>query len=466
VYYSQSGPIGDGVNEPAPYLPSRELGTAWLIEPFRGVGLGVEGVRIAWLTLAVALIVAAFREIGRFGPPWSGQIGAFLFGTYWITGAYLGSFFGSLLGALAMVLATALYLRLQHEDEQRVPVAVLFGLAVAAGFYMRGVETAIVVAILVGHSAVWRRGRIWRRNISSLAIASAAFGLAFGVPWVVHSTYVYGGPVGHLTAWVARRSTEAAQEDFPVRLHNGLETWFDALTGRGEPGWARVVLAAALVALVAPLVAAPFGRYRLGGDERSHTGLIAVIAVASFGFFFFIVVEANSRYALYGAAFTAVVAGQLVGSALRRNSRPATVWARVALAGVAVVSVGWMAANGAVLHRYDDARDRRAARYRQAVEVLAEAARGRPCAVLFAGRVRPQITIAAPCRAEAVLSASGQSVRDLVSRRARQLDETAVEPYVVWLPERMSAPDPDWTLLRRMSPGARRSISVYAAARR
>ena len=87
VYYSQSGPFGVGTNGPRRYLPSRELGTAWLIEPFRALGLDLTAVRAAWLVLAIVLTVVVFAQLGRLGPRFGGEVTAFLFGTYWITGA-------------------------------------------------------------------------------------------------------------------------------------------------------------------------------------------------------------------------------------------------------------------------------------------------------------------------------------------------------------------------------------------
>ena len=472
VFYSQSGPIGDGANSPASFAPSRELGTAYLIAPFRAVGLGVEQVRIAWLVLALAFMVAAFREIGRFAPPWSGEIGALLFGTFWITGAYLGSFFGSLLAALSMVLATALYLRLQHGYGPAVRLAILLGLTVAVGFSMRGVETAIVVAILIVHSAVWHQGGLWRRDRGSVAIAAATFSIAFVVPWVIHSMHVYGSPFGHLTAWVQTRSEAKTQEHFPIVLHNGVGTWFETLIGRADrvpfndvPPWAPAVLGAVIFAIVAGVVASVRSPRNLLRHGCSHTGLLALIAMASFGLFFFVVGDPNYRYALYGVAFTAAIGGQFAALVL------AGPWRRVipppfAVGGLAIVLVGWAAANGAVLTRFDNVRYRVAERDRQAVAVLAGVAHGRPCAVVFPRQTRPQISIATACRTVRVESASGASLSDLISRRARQLEEMGLVPFVVWVPEARSGLGSSWVLVRRISSGSPdRALAVFEPAK-
>ena len=58
----------------------------------------------------------------------------FLFGTYWITGAYLGSFYGSLFGSLCAVFATAMYIRLLRDDGRPLWVGVLLGLGIAGAF--------------------------------------------------------------------------------------------------------------------------------------------------------------------------------------------------------------------------------------------------------------------------------------------------------------------------------------------
>lgn len=129
-----------------------------------------------------------------------------------------------------------MYIRLLRDDGRPLWVGVLLGLGIAGAFYFRGVKTAIVCAILAVHSVLWRRARLWRRRGGALAAAAGSFAVAFVAPWMIHSTIVYDGPLGHLEAWVGdldawaeRRST--GQSPLPLGVHNGLGAWWDVLIG-------------------------------------------------------------------------------------------------------------------------------------------------------------------------------------------------------------------------------------------
>jgi hypothetical protein len=465
VFYSQSGTVNGSTNGPWHYAPSRELGTPWLIAACRAFGLTVVGVRVVWILLAVTLICVAFRQAGRSGAPWAGEIGALLFGTYWVTGAYLGSFFGSLLGALLAVFATAIYLRIQDETAPSRWLGVLLGLGIAGALYMRAVETAIVVTALVVHSLVWRRAEVWRRQPSTLGLCAATVVLAFALPWAIHSTLVYGSPTGHLAAWREQRHNAQTSGALRIYLHNGLGDWLSVLTGKahrfeveGIPTWARVTIAVGLAGFVAAAVVSLLSWVRnRDAAESAHLGFYGLLAFSSFALFWFAVGDVNDRYALYGAAFTAVVAGHLVARGMRLRVLRRRPGARSVLliAGV----LGWAIANGSVLHAYDRARNRLAEGDRTVVMAVQRAAANRRCAIIFPGRVRPTISIATRCNTIGRASGGRLGLRIQEARKQGEI------PFLLW-PDRFGRPavPGTWHVIARVliRPDTSVNHSIYA----
>jgi len=184
-----------------------------------------------------------------------------------------------------------------------------------------------------------------------------------------------------------------------------------------------------------------------------YARLLAALAAASFGLFFFFVVDPNPRYAHYGVAFTAAIAGPVVALGLAAAARAR----RAALGAAALVGglVLWGAANGAVLHRCDElisvARQRR---YLVVANDLNRASQDRRCAFSFTGIVPPQLEIAARCEAHAFPRARELPLPVLVrqmNRWARQEARDGVVPFVVWVEVNRLRPEwGHWRLIRRV----------------
>ena len=466
VYFSQSGPLPGAVTSPLYYSPSRELGTAVLAAVLRiPAGSSIVFLRLGWVIVSAIGIVLAFRQIGKLGPRWSGEIAALVFGTFWITTGYMGALFGSLLGALWMLLATALYLRLVDAEAQDLRAGALLGVALAGGFSMRTVETVLVVLVLLVHAATYGRA-VWRQWRAVLA-AMTTFVIAFVVPWMIHSQLKYGSPVGHATAWIERRKQRAGGDEFPIGWHNGAPEWFQALLGdshvpaKAFPRWPGVIIGIAIVALAAGLIWLLVRRVRgdasdRGRSEPSHLGLLTVLSLVSFGLFFFLVADDRDRYAFYGTVFAVAVAGQLLARslpALQQRLR-----GKALPLAAAIAAVAWLVANAALASFYDEVRARKMDIYRRVTEVVAEAADGRDCQLLFAEQVAPYVAVGSPCRV-----ASARNVEDL-DRRGDSINERGEVAMVFWRREDGPFPgDDEWRRYKRFSvrPKSRKVVTLY-----
>src|SRR5215216_1900847 len=140
-----------------------------------------------------------------------------------------------------------------------------------------------------------------------------------------------------------------------------------------------------------------------------------------------------------------------------RSDSPQQRGARRAALGAAALVGGlvlWGAANGAVLHRYDELSVARQRRYLVVANDLNRASQDRRCAFSFTGIVPPQLEIAARCEAHAFPRARELPLPVLVrqmNRWARQEARDGVVPFVVWVEVNRLRPEwGHWRLIRRV----------------
>lgn len=470
VFFSQTGNLPGVDAPPARFAASREHGPVLLIGAARLVAGDLAGIRAIYLAVSLLLVVLAFREVERTSGRWTGVVGAALFSTFWVPTLFFASFFGPLLGAAAALLTTALYLRLRSEP---VPAAVrnglLLGLALAAAFAFRNLETAVVVAVLAAHAAVWRPMDVLRRWRGAVA-ALASFTAAFVVPWTWYTIAEWGSVRARWISTRTQTNTEGGQ-GHPFQLHNGADEYLRMLVGVDGfyrpmdpvPTWVVLVLTVGLLGLAAAVVALLLSRLArprrsaAAAPEPTHAVLFTVLSAASFGVFFFVSQLVRERYLHHGLIFGAVVAAQALVAGWRllrarfgggAASRTGIV---VAVATATVVGLPWLSAQAWMATSIQERRVQTTSAKVEIGTLLATIAEGRPCRI--AGGIRhPTVQAVSGCVMTAFRGRNappdGRFDGDLV--------------FVAWDPREPTVPDyvRDWPRLEGVR-GIRRMVLSY-----
>lgn len=456
VFFGQSGGY-QGADAPAPALAaSREVGPALVIRVLRTFASDLAEVRFLWMAVSIALIVHAYRSLEKHVGRTTAIIACLTFGTFWITLVFTASFYGSLFGAVLSLAATATYLDLR--DRPSSAKGAILGVLVAGAFWMRQIETAIVLAVLIGHFImVGNRGGTIRSRVRSIAAAVGTVTLLFAIPWTIDSIVRFGS--------VTERIRSARSQNYPRGLTNNLLEYGRLLSGDGHYGTATeipstavvgfgavgVMLALGLLAAAAVAFLGKENRFRSRPVARPPTGLMVALTLVSAFFFIFYVDLVRERYILYASAFAAVVVGRVAASIPSPRTSRRNVWTLGLL-----VLAAWLGMNQIVAQPIQSERVAQAATGERIATVIRVLADGRPCAGI-ARYNAPSIQVGSGCR---VSAGSGPAVArefaDEAGTRAGQLS------FVVW---------PDWSELDMPADWQRigvpvenradRSISVY-----
>ena len=255
VFYSQSGGLPGIAAPPATMAASREIGPAALISVLRIPAADVATLRMVWALVTITLLVLAFREVGRSIGSLRAAGGAALFGSSWLALLYIPSFYGSLIGACLAVATVGIYLRLRAGTRSgSVWDGLLLGVTVAAGFWFRHIESAIVVALILVHSMTGG-AVLWRRHWRTVALAVLTFVAAFAIPWVLDSAARYGS--------LSERLSSARGQGWETGLINRMPDYLKAIFGESThypalgslSSWLTVGRVLQVIALL--LIAAP-----------------------------------------------------------------------------------------------------------------------------------------------------------------------------------------------------------------
>lgn len=465
TFFSQSGDLS-GVEAPAAIsVASREHGTALLIAVTRLFAADLPGMRLVWTLLSVGLVVLAFREVSRAVGEGSGLVGLALFTTAWAPVIFFGSFFGSLLGAAASLLATGLFLRLRSGEGSAVRVGILFGLALAAAFWMRHLESLLVALVLGASALVWRPQDVWRRWPGVLS-AIASFILVFVAPWTAYTVSRWGSVPARFLA-SRRQSNAQGGNGHPFGLHNGVDEYWRMLTGvrlhyrvaGPTPDWVIMVAGGGLLLILIAIVGYAIHTAVMGRRFRASaagmpgaSGLLFALAVVSFGLFFFFSQILKERYLLYGMIFTAVLAGQAITGLWTRlgRRRPDARFSRWSASAAAIIGILWVVSQATIASTVQEGR-REAARWDEAAAVIVrQLANGRDC-VLLGQLSKPQVQARSGC----ITKGANRSTEVLRRRLTRPNYSEDDAVFVLWRPGRDSVADlvGDWPSLE--DPGGR-----------
>lgn len=318
VFWSQVHDYRGSGAGPAVLDASRELGSVLVLHILGLVSDDLASNRLLWSLLTLAVVFVVFRRIGRFLGPLAGPAGAFLFGTFWVSELFVDSFYANQFGALFQLGAVSAYLAIRIEDGDRVARGIAFGAFLAAAFWMRQIETALVVAVLLVHSLVHRPSLVWRTRIRSLCAATATFLLAFVVPWVIDTINRYGS--------VPSRIREARSQGFGRGLVNNAGTYGSTMLGRSvhlrseAPLWAGVATLVVMFGVAVWLLAISRSRgvRKLPRGQNEAVALLVVLSVVLYGFFFFWIEITRDRYLMSGTVFAAAAAGGAIGIGIER----------------------------------------------------------------------------------------------------------------------------------------------------
>lgn len=359
VFFGQSGGYGGVAAAPPSLAPSRESGPVVLIWGMRLFASDLAETRLLWAAVSIAAIVAAYRAFERHVGRPSSIVACLTFGTFWIALIYAASFYASLLGAMFALLATAAYLTFREEPTWRRGLVMASWLA--AAFWMRQVESAIVLTVILVHLVVSRPGRaVLRESWRAVAVSAVGFVFAFVVPWGIDATVRYGSVLGRIRA--------GQSQQYPRGLRNNLTEYGQLFLGSGHfralhpvPGWARwsLVVAGLLagIVLLAVLAMHLMGRGSRRLDHRKNlVALMSSLALASFSFFFFYGGVVRERYVLFGLAFSTVAVSQAAFMIGRFSTRIRTMPITLRFSSLVLVLGLWLSVNQAVAQPIQDAR--------------------------------------------------------------------------------------------------------------
>ncbi len=135
VFYSQSGGFKGTSPPQLPLAPSREGGPGFLIGVIRVSGLGLIGVRVVFVAIALSIAGFAYWRLSHHFSRLAGPSALAAFGLSWLSLAYLGSLYGSVLNGVLLVLAAVLLIDIAFGE---LPTSRLIGLGLLLGLAVSG----------------------------------------------------------------------------------------------------------------------------------------------------------------------------------------------------------------------------------------------------------------------------------------------------------------------------------------
>lgn len=428
VFWSQVHDFRGSGAPASELVASRELGSVLVLRLFDVVTNDLATTRFLWAALSVALMLVVFRRIGAFFGPWAGPIGALVFGSFWVTGLLVDALYANQLGALFQLGAVGTYLAIRRDENDRARNGFVLGLLLAGAFWMRQLESVLVLCVLLGDSVVRRPTLIWRSRLKAIGAAAVTFALTFAVPWAVDSTRRFGS--------VANRLELARSQDFGRGVVNNAETYLATIVGRSvhirstAPRWSITLAVLAMLgatALTITMVVVSRRRREPGASarDRGALGLLVVLALVLCGFFFFWIETARDRYLMSGTAFTAAVAGAIIGWAVEGITRLSPTRRKMAAAAFLAVMVAWLGGQTAMARHHKHVWDVVTWEAEQGASLVRTLAAGRPCSGL-ARYGRPLYQVGSGCRVE--------TATDPTAARAKleRYMESSAFVFVVW----------------------------------
>lgn len=387
VFWSQSGGLDGTPAQPLKLVASRELGSPLLIRLLRYVESDLAEVRFLWASLAFLLLVFGAWRLARHIGDRGALFALWVYGTHWLVIAWTPTFYSNVLAAGFALLAATFYLDVIDEERRGRASSMWFGLAMAAMFAMRPLETLLVAAGLAIHFFIlnWRKvGQLLGHVFVSIATAL----VAVGIPWVIDTINRFGS--------IANRIREGLSQGGQVAsgLRSNVIEYVGILSGDrlndAVPYWSRyVVIAVALIAVGVIVVAL----VRQGlSSVRGSAGLFILLSFTSASFFLFWREALHERYFFV----TMIFAAALFGWALNTLLGKPTGWATRSI--VAVVAVIWLVTQVISVSTYEETRDvssERSARVAAAIRILSDDAQ---CEVI-SRYASPVMHVATGCRA-------------------------------------------------------------------
>lgn len=454
VVFSQTGGFA-GNDAPARHMAaSRELGPVVLIDVIRRATVDLAGVRLLWAAVTVGCIIAAFRAVGRQFGTVTGLIAGLLFGTFWVTQMLIASFYGSLIAALLALLAVMKYLELRDEQaDGQLSSGLVLGLAFAGAFWMRHIESVLVLGALGLHLTIVKPGLMLRRRVAGLLTAAVAFFIAFVAPWMIDTVWRFGS--------LRERVGQALDQGYPTSWGDRSGEYLSVALGdstmhrsvHGAPSWPGWVVAAVVMGAVVGLGlmfvrhwlrrSQPAGKMmavrlkvKRGDETPEHMAFLLVLAIVSFGLFFFYSDIVLDRYLFFGVAFLAVPIAVGLRSLYEgiqdfvQNSTSR--WSGHRLPAVmAVLTLGaWLVAQGTLVQTYEPYRAESADEVRRSAEVMRSLAGARDCAGVARWQVA-ELQLGSGCE----MTGGGVELSTAEQRALTQQDAADVV-FLVW---------PSWT---------------------
>lgn len=439
VFFSQSGGWRSSGADPAYLAPSREGGTPALIALLRVFGLGLEGVRAAWLAIVVAIMAVSQVRMARHFGAIAGVGFVVVTGLFWTTLVFSTGLYGTLIWGMLAVLVLLEYWRaITDRDDVGLRSAVTLGLLVAAMFWMRSLESVLLVAVMACHALIWRRAFVLRQHFRWVLVSVGVFVAAYAIPWAVWSTAEWGSVGDRIEA------LRGLMERGGSTAGNGFVIYWGSLTSGipqtglfgGSPTWPEPVIAVAMLAFLALIVLALV----LARDERRSK--IAVLAAA-------VVVLALLFGGFYDTAFrdryvagVVPLFGALVGASLGvvsiRFPDLKSHVRRPLLVVIAAVLLAWAVAQIAIAEHYQSAWTDHSFVTQRTVETVRSLAGDREC-VGAARYGAPSLQVGTGCRVQAVRNADALA--------AFLASESGEVVFVVWpdrLPAELVTGQADW----------------------
>jgi hypothetical protein len=406
VFFSQSGGLWGSQAPPIPLAASREGGTPAVIGFLRVLGVELPGVRLGLLLLTFAVALWAFRRVGAHFSQTAGMVGFLVFGSFWTTLAFSSGMYGSLIwGSIALGILTMYMDLLDEAVPRRLIWGAGFGVAVAAMFWMRNLESLILIGLVGLHSIVWSRALVWRRNWRPLLMSVGAFLLTFAVPRVAWTISRWGSVVARLEALAGQIAGAAAQTE------NGLVVYWNSLTGGiptfglygSKPTWVWPIVAIFLLVGLAAIV------WALATSRRQTRAKLMVIALPMFvlaGYFAVIYTDAFRDRYLSGIVPLFAAALGVSGNLLVEGARTLRVKRLVLTVSIALL-LFWIPSQLAIAEAYQSARTEHGDLSQRTADTIRSMASAESCqGVSRYGRVQVQLGSGCRVRSATTLDAA------------------------------------------------------------
>ena len=456
VFYSQSGGYRGTHPPQLPLAASREGGPGLLIllalSPEEGwSGFGSHGCSWRWswlLCRSRGLLVTSHRLFGI--------VSFAVFGFSWLSLAYMGALYGSLLNGLLLLLGAVLLVDLQSEERfsaHSVILGVLLGAVIGGAVWMRQVESAIAVLVLLIVTVAVDRARLWRRQGRALVVGMLAFAVTFAIPWTAWTVHEFGSIGARLDALRNQASGNA-----PLRISNGSSAFLDAASGTLRqygmfarvPVWPRWIVMGSILLLA-------IGCLLMLADRRvprnaKRTLLIVITPALGLSMFFAFVyssVEVRERYLAGLVPFAAAAAGVVSLWAVGRM-RPAL--QRGVRVGAVFLAITWIVAQFAIAGPFQHARSVDAFETLLTSDAIRVSLDESECFGL-SRYGRAQIQVGTGCRVTSAIS------DDVALATAAEIEASRRDGFILW-PHRLELGDA-WLVIDRSSGAATAFLHIF-----